>query len=79
MVPRHFASRNFICAWWGFSIVIVATYGGSLIAYLTISDDSAPFSSLEEMVKQDRYKWGTKGGSVYVSEFSVSNFSSLSK
>ncbi|ELT98379.1 hypothetical protein CAPTEDRAFT_204960 [Capitella teleta] len=68
-LPKYASSRNFICSWWAFSMVIVAAYGGSLIAYLTVTHDPVPFRNLDEMVQQKRYKWGTTNGSVYVSEF----------
>lgn len=54
-----------------FCIIIVAAYCGSLIAFLTISKDDAPFTDLESMVSQSRYKWGTKSGSSYATEFEV--------
>ena len=69
--PATTPGRAFIGCWWAFCIVIVASYGGSLIAYLTITKGDAPFNNLEQMVEQTRYKYGTTGGSVYVSQFKV--------
>ena len=69
--PATTPGRVFIGCWWAFSIVIVASYGGSLIAYLTMAKGDAPFSTLEKLVEQDAYKWGATGGSVYITEFQV--------
>ncbi|KAK2139587.1 hypothetical protein LSH36_1706g00022 [Paralvinella palmiformis] len=68
-LPHSASGRTFICSWWFFSIIVVATYGGSLIAYLTISKLDAPFDDLEGLVRQDRYKWGFKEGTVYYTAF----------
>ena len=70
-LPHSASGRTFICSWWFFSIIVVATYGGSLIAYLTISKLDAPFDDLEGLVRQDRYKWGFKEGTVYYTAFKV--------
>ena len=43
-------------------IVIVATYSGNLIAFLTVSKETLPFSTFEEMAAQDSYKFGYLGG-----------------
>ena len=43
--PRTLPVRAFIGCWWAFCIVIVTTYGGSLIAFLTIR-----FARLDERI-----------------------------
>ena len=70
--PATTSGRAFIGCWWAFCIVIVASYGGSLIAYLTVAKGEAPFDSLEDMIAQSQYTWGVTGGSVYDAAFSVS-------
>ena len=70
-LPNSASGRTFICSWWFFCIIVVATYGGSLIAYLTISKIDAPFDDLEGLVRQDSYKWGFKEGTVYYDTFKV--------
>ncbi|KAI0207574.1 Glutamate receptor ionotropic, kainate 5, partial [Lamellibrachia satsuma] len=77
--PRTLPVRAFIGCWWAFCIVIVTTYGGSLIAFLTISKTVAPFCSLEEMVEQSAYRWGTNKDSVYASTFSTARRGIYSK
>ncbi|WAR27606.1 GLRK-like protein [Mya arenaria] len=50
-LPESNAGRTFVSCWWLFCIVIVATYCGNLIAFLTVSKDPPPFNTLEEMAK----------------------------
>ena len=58
------ASGRFIVGfWWLFCIVIVATYSGNLIAFLTVHKYKAPFETLQEMAQEGEYKFGTIGDS----------------
>ena len=72
-LPKSVTGRTFICHWWAFAIIIVASYGGSLIAYLTISKSEAPFTDLDGMVAQTRYKWGFRQGTIYHNAFKNAN------
>ena len=47
---------------WVFSIVVMATYSGNLIAYLTVNRIQLPFDSLERMIESRDYKFGVMGG-----------------
>nr|KAG5710676.1 hypothetical protein BaRGS_035078 [Batillaria attramentaria] len=58
-------------AWWLFSIVMAATYSGNLIAFLTVTKDKAPFDTLEEMVRQDQYTYGTIDQSMWTMLFEM--------
>ena len=49
--------------WWLFCIVIVATYSGNLIAFLTVDKDKVPFETLKEMAEKGEYKFGIIGES----------------
>lgn len=64
--PRTMPGRTVIAFWWCFSIVMVATYSGNLIAFLTVSKQEIPFKSLETLVETNNYKWGVLGGTFYV-------------
>jgi len=50
-LPESNAGRTFVSCWWLFCIVIVATYCGNLIAFLTVTKETAPFNTLDEMVE----------------------------
>ncbi|CAD5113718.1 DgyrCDS2882 [Dimorphilus gyrociliatus] len=63
--PRTMPGRTVIAFWWCFSIVMVATYSGNLIAFLTVSKQEIPFNSLSTLVETSNYKWGLMGGTFY--------------
>ena len=52
--------------------MVMATYSGNLIAYLTVTKTELPFDSLEEMVEADNFKFGVMGGTVTEHLLSVS-------
>lgn len=70
-LPNSQSGRTMITFFWLFSLIMVATYSGNLIAFLTVTIDKAPFNSLEELVEQDDYKWGILAGTYFVTWFQV--------
>ena len=46
-------------SWWLVTVVLAAAYSGSLVAHLSLTRPYLPFRSLEDLVKQSQYKWGT--------------------
>uniref|UniRef100_A0A8W8MHM2 Uncharacterized protein n=1 Tax=Magallana gigas TaxID=29159 RepID=A0A8W8MHM2_MAGGI len=76
-VPKSPSGRTFVSAFWLISIVLVGTYSGNLIAFLTVPLDKPPFNSLDEMIAQSEYKWGTIGASFYVTWFNSSTVDTL--
>ncbi|XP_061185491.1 glutamate receptor ionotropic, kainate glr-3-like [Saccostrea echinata] len=76
-VPKSPSGRTLISAFWLFSIVLVGTYSGNLIAFLTVPLDKPPFNSLDEMIAQSEYKWGTIGGTFFVTWFNTSTVETL--
>ncbi|XP_060078761.1 glutamate receptor ionotropic, kainate 3-like [Ylistrum balloti] len=68
-LPESQTGRTLISFWWLFSIVMVATYSGNLIAFLTVAKDRLPFNSLAELVAQSEYSWGTLGGTYFITMF----------
>ena len=73
-LPSSISGRTMISFFWLFSILFVGTYCGNLIAFLTVSIEKPPFQSMAEMVQQDDIKWGTLGGTYFITWFSVSLF-----
>ena len=71
-LPKRGSGRLFLSSWWVFSIILAATYSGNLIAFLTVTKDKSPFDTLEEMVKQDEYRYGTIDQSMWTMLFEVS-------
>ncbi|ESP00140.1 hypothetical protein LOTGIDRAFT_173446 [Lottia gigantea] len=72
-MPSSTAGRSLLAAWWIFCLITVATYSGNLIAFLTVSRQPMPFETLAELGNQREYKWGTLGGSIWVSLVKDSN------
>ena len=52
--------------------MVVATYSGNLIAFLTVSIPTLPFNTLEEMVDANGYKFGIQGGTAFLTVIEVS-------
>ncbi|XP_021374093.1 glutamate receptor ionotropic, delta-2-like [Mizuhopecten yessoensis] len=60
-------------SWWIFCVVLIATYTGNLVAFLTVTKDALPFQGVEGMIKQDVYTWGVVGGTSWVTMFQLSS------
>ncbi|ESO83614.1 hypothetical protein LOTGIDRAFT_133062, partial [Lottia gigantea] len=63
--PKSASGRCIVAFWWLFSIILVAAYSGNLIAFLTVTKDQQPLTSLMELGQQSEYRWGTVGSSVW--------------
>ncbi|ESO85423.1 hypothetical protein LOTGIDRAFT_107877 [Lottia gigantea] len=68
-LPDSQAGRTMISTWWLFSIIMAATYSGNLIAFLTVTKDTAPFETLDQLIDNGDYTWGLLGGSNNQMEF----------
>ncbi|XP_069105057.1 glutamate receptor ionotropic, delta-2-like [Argopecten irradians] len=60
------SGRTLLSFWWLFCIVMMATYSGNLIAFLTVTKEKLPFDTLSGMVNQDVYRWGMIGGTAFI-------------
>ena len=60
--PRLNATRIMVACWWFFVIVVAATYTGNLTAVLAVPKTVYPVQSLQELVEQSTYKYGTTSG-----------------
>lgn len=58
---RALAPRLITSVWWFFTMVIVASYVGTLVAFLTVEKNVLPFETLEELYKQKSISYGAKG------------------
>ena len=65
------SGRTLLSFWWIFSIIMMATYSGNLIAFLTVEKDKLPINNLADLVSQDKYRWGTQGGTAFETIFKV--------
>ncbi|XP_067682646.1 glutamate receptor ionotropic, delta-1-like [Haliotis asinina] len=62
-----------------FCIIVSAAYSGNLIAFLSISRESVPFRTSQEMAEQTVYRWGTVNGSLWQLQIANSNQSDFQK
>ncbi|GFR81030.1 glutamate receptor [Elysia marginata] len=63
-LPSSMTGRVLVSFWWLFSIIIASTYGGNLIAFLTVSREILPFTDIHGLVKQNKYHWGFVNGTI---------------
>ena len=68
----YFESHRLVVAFfWLYVIIIRATYSGNLVAFLSTEKTDFPFNTLDEMVKQDEYTFGTLGSTLFVEMLKV--------
>ena len=53
------------------SVVVYAAYTSNMIAILAVEKRTLPFTTLEEMVQQTDYTWGTEDGITQMMLFQV--------
>ncbi|CAG2195718.1 GRID1 [Mytilus edulis] len=66
------SGRTLLSCWWIFCIIMMATYSGNLVAFLTVTKEKLPFSNIAGLVEQSSYKWGTHEGTVFETIFKTS-------
>ncbi|CAG5124472.1 unnamed protein product, partial [Candidula unifasciata] len=60
-LPTSTTGLTLVSFWLMFSVIVASTYSGNLIAFLTVNLDTLPFDSLQSMLDQNGYKYGTVG------------------
>ncbi|XP_069121394.1 glutamate receptor ionotropic, delta-1-like [Argopecten irradians] len=78
-LPQSQTGRTLLSSWWLFCIIMMATYSGNLIAFLTVTKDKPPFSTVAGMIQNDNYRWGTIGGSSWIDAFNETRVSTFMK
>ncbi|XP_067681067.1 glutamate receptor ionotropic, kainate 1-like [Haliotis asinina] len=78
-LPKTQSGRSVLACWWLLTVILAATYSGNLIAFLTVTTEKPPFSTLGEMVDQTEFKWGLIGGSAVITLFETSNRSDFQR
>lgn len=68
-LPRSDSARLLVGVWWLIVMVVVATYSGSLVAFLTFPNTDTAILTVEELIEnKDRITWGFPNGS-YLKEY----------
>ena len=74
-LPNAQSVRFIIAFWWMLCLVLVATYSGNLIAFLTVYKAPEPFTTVNEMASQKHYAVSTVAGTALASTLRVSSLS----
>ncbi len=69
--PACGSHRLVVAFFWLYVIIIGATYSGNLVAFLATEKASFPFNSLQEMVEQNKYTFGTLGSTLFIDMLKV--------
>jgi len=57
--------------WWFFTMIMISSYTANLAAFLTVERTVSPISSVEDLSKQTKIKYGSYGSGSTTSFFRV--------
>ncbi|KRZ10921.1 Glutamate receptor 4 [Trichinella zimbabwensis] len=58
--PRNFSGRIVAATWWLFGFIIIASYTANLAAFLTVSRIESSITSIDQLAKQYKIKYGVQ-------------------
>ncbi|XP_057367560.1 glutamate receptor ionotropic, kainate 2-like [Daphnia carinata] len=61
LAPRATSTRMVAGIWWFFTMIMISSYTANLAAFLTIERVESPISSVEDLAKQTKIKYGIVG------------------
>nr|XP_034828957.1 ionotropic receptor 93a [Maniola hyperantus] len=62
-LPRADSGRLVVGTWWIVVLVVVTTYSGNLVAFLTFPKFEIPVTTVSELLESKSYTWSIKQGS----------------
>ncbi|KAF0288129.1 Glutamate receptor ionotropic, delta-2 [Amphibalanus amphitrite] len=72
VIPTNTSSRVLLGVWWLMAITIIASYTGTLIAFLTVPTVTDKINSLEDLTSQTELRWRFRRDTAHDSLFSTS-------
>lgn len=65
-LPKSDSGRIIVGTWWLVVLVVVTTYCGNLVAFLTFPKMEVPVNSIEQMVSaKNMFSWGTRSNTYF--------------
>ena len=68
---RATSTRMVAGIWWFFTMIMISSYTANLAAFLTVERTVSPISSVEDLAKQTKIKYGSYGSGSTTSFFRV--------
>ncbi|VDD83416.1 unnamed protein product [Mesocestoides corti] len=73
ILPKATSTRIIAGFWGSFALIIISSYTANLAAFLTVERMQAPIKDVNDLAKQTKIKYGTRGGGSSADFFAVSN------
>ncbi|XP_026748816.2 glutamate receptor ionotropic, kainate 3-like [Galleria mellonella] len=73
IAPIALAPRMITSVWWFFTMIMVASYVGTLVAFLTVEKDVMPFENVEQLADHKSFSYGAKNGGTTLQFFEKSS------
>jgi len=61
IMPRATSTRMVAGVWWFFTLIMISSYTANLAAFLTVAQMDSPITSVDDLAKQTKIKYGCLG------------------